>query len=109
MSRNVRLLTALGAAIVLAGCAREMTKPNLPPNTVVKTEVVTVEVARYVPIKPELTREHPIAEGPLNQCPVVASARKQELIQANGKLREISLIQGTVVNPVPVKPRKTGE
>jgi len=68
-------------------------------------EYRTVEVVRevYVPVEPELTNPHAIAEGELAACPFVAAARKAALEACNADKAEIRAQQGTVVTPKPVK------
>lgn len=100
MSSTSKLLTACVLVLAFAGCSKQVRKPDLPPvGAVVVPEVVTVVRERYVRIRPELTAQHPIAEGPLSQCPDVAAARKAELQKANAKLGEIAGVQGTEVKP----------
>lgn len=93
----MRLLTVALALALLAGCAREARKPDLPSSTVVKPTAVVVEREVYVAIPAHLTEERPIATGPVEQCWPVAVERKAELIKANAQLREIGEIQGTPV------------
>jgi hypothetical protein len=72
----MRALLLLPLVLLLAGCPgplRVVTKP-------VEVPVVTIKV---VPVPAELTDEHPIAEGPLSECPVVAAQRKTELQACN--------------------------
>src|SRR5690606_34346343 len=52
---TMRLLIAIAAATVLAGCCRHDTKPDLPgAGTVVAPEVVEVEKRVYVPIPAQI-------------------------------------------------------
>lgn len=94
--RALLMLSACCAAMVLSACNRHALKPDLPgAGAVVKPEIVYVDRYIYVPIKPELTREEPIAEGPLSQCPDVGAARKAALKRINARVREIGQVQGT--------------
>lgn len=96
--RAILMLSACCAALLLSACNRHALKPDLPgAGMVVKPEIVYVDHDIYVPIKPELTREEPIAEGPLSQCPDVGAARKAALKRLNARMREIRAIQGTEV------------
>lgn len=96
----MRTLILALALLVLTACNRHDRKPDLPTaDTIVQPTIVYVDRVRYVQIKPELTQEQPIAEGPLSQCPVVAKARKAALKKANSQLREIGAIEGTAVQP----------
>lgn len=80
---------ALGLlTLALVGCGR----------TVVEPRIVYVDRTVYVEVEPELTNPHPIAEGPLSQCPVVAAARKAELEACNADKAGIRRIEG---GPVP--------
>ncbi|HET7655746.1 MAG TPA: hypothetical protein VFK18_01965 [Luteimonas sp.] len=94
-----RLLLLAIAAVLLGGCANKSTKPDLPGEVLVKPTIVYVDRYVYVPIKAELTRTEPIAEGPLSQCPAVAADRKAALKRAYAQLVEIGQIQGTEVQP----------
>jgi hypothetical protein len=70
------------SVLLLAGCPgqiRVITKP-------VDVPVVTIKVER---VPGELTDEHPVAEGPLSECPVVAAQRKQELQACNSDKKAI--------------------
>jgi hypothetical protein len=98
MSRIAGLLILAAVVLLLTGCPGQ-TKADLPKDTVVKPTIVYVDRDVYVPIKSELTREQPIADGPLDQCPIVAHARKTSLQKANAQLREIGGIQGAPVQP----------
>lgn len=100
MSSPAKLLIAIALVLASAACRKDVRGADLPAQgAVVVPEVVTVVRERYVRIRPELTAQHPIAEGPLSQCPDVAAARKAELQKANAKLREIAGVQGTEVKP----------
>jgi len=78
-------VVALGLlTLALAGCGR----------TVVKPQIVYVDRYVYVEVPATLTNPHPIAEGPLAHCPVVAAARKAELEQCNADKAAIRAIEG---------------
>ena len=94
MSRVARLLI-LATTLATAACGSRERKPDLPPAVVVKPEVVFVDRYIYVSVDRDLTRQHPIAEGPLSMCPDVARARKAELQKCNADKREIRAIEGT--------------
>ncbi len=68
-------LIAVALCIALTGCGGKR----------VVVQYVPVEVVRevYVPIPAELVAPHPISEGPLSACPVVAAARKAEIEKCN--------------------------
>ena len=70
--------------LALTGCGR----------TIVEPRIVYVDRFVYVEVEPELTTPHPIAEGPLAHCPVVAAARKAELEQCNADKAAIRGIEG---------------
>lgn len=99
MSRTLRLLMAGAFCVALSACTGNRKPPAPLAACPVRTEIVTVEKVRYVPIAARLTEPHPIAEGPLSHCPDVAAARRAELEKANAKLREIRAIQGTEAKP----------
>lgn len=94
MSRSSRLLILVLATALLVGCKAAPVKADLPRN-LIKPTIVYVDRYVYVPIKSALTEEQPIAEGPLDQCPIVAKQRKVSLLKANAQLRAISTVQGT--------------
>jgi hypothetical protein len=86
-------LVALGLlTLALVGCGR----------TVVEPRIVYVDRTVYVEVDPELTSPHPIAEGPLSHCPVVAAARKAELEACNADKAAVRKIEGGAV-PEPVR------
>ena len=95
MSRTAQLLSLLAVAAAVTGCTQAPVKPDLPPATVIKPQIVYVDRYVYVPIKEPLTDPHSIAEGPLAECPAVAAARKAELVKCNAAKREIRAIEGT--------------
>jgi hypothetical protein len=81
-------LVALGLlTVALVGCGR----------TVVEPRIVYVDRTVYVEVPPEFTDQHPIAEGPLSHCPVVAAARKAELETCNADKAGIRRIEGGAV------------
>lgn len=78
-------VVALGLlTLSLAGCGRTLVEPR----------VVYVDRTVYVEVPASLTDPHPIAEGPLAHCPVVAAARKAELEQCNADKAAIRAIEG---------------
>jgi hypothetical protein len=94
------VVTTLLAMLVLAGCNKAGTvKPDLPDSTLVRPTIVYVDRDRYVPIRADLVKPEPVAEGPLSQCPLVARDRKAALQRANARLAEIGAIQGSEVKP----------
>lgn len=94
----MRAWLILPPLLLLGACAGSAHKPDLPTAaTIVAPRIVYVDRVRYVAIKPALTAEQPIAEGPLQICPDVARQRKAALQKANAQLREIGAIQGTDV------------
>lgn len=95
MPRIAQLLILLIASAAVAGCKQDPVKPDLPPVTMIKPQIVYVDRYVYVPIKEPLTDLHPVAEGPLAECPAVAAARKAELLKCNAAKREIRAIEGT--------------
>lgn len=66
-------------------------------GTVRQVETVASERLLYVPIPPQLTGAHPIAEGEVWECHHVAAQRKEQLEACNADKAEISRIQGTRV------------
>lgn len=85
--RTVLVLIAVMFTSAFGSCTREA-----PP------EVVEVKVPYFVRIDPALVVQRPVAEGPLAQCPQVASDRKKELETCNSQLQQIGTVEGT---PVP--------
>ena len=77
----------LTLALALTGCGR----------TIVEPRIVYVDRMVYVEVPPRLTAAHPIAEGPLAHCPVVAAARRAELEQCNADKAAIRAIEGGAV------------
>lgn len=80
MARHA-LIAPLALTVVLAGCC----KPE------VITRPVPVETVRLVvqPIPAELLRDHPVATGPLAECPKVAAARRAEIDACNADKRAL--------------------
>lgn len=79
-------VVALGLlSLALVGCGR----------TVVEPRIVYVDRTVYVEVPPDFTDQHPIAEGPLAQCPVVAAARRTELEKCNADKAAIRAIEGS--------------
>jgi hypothetical protein len=98
MRRVLRLLSLAAFALALAatgGCKRAC---KCEPEIRIVREPQIVEVVRteYVPIKPELTTQHHIAQGPIAECLVVARDRATELRKCNADKAEIRRVQGTV-------------
>lgn len=58
---------------------------------------VPVDRFIYVAVPDELLPDYPVATGPLEQCPAVASARRLELEHAQANTRAIRAIRGTEV------------
>lgn len=95
----MRALLLIVALLTLAAC-KHAVKPDLPgPDKIVTPTVVTVERVVYVRVPADLTKPEPIAEGPIAQCFDVAAQRRAALARANSKLKQISQIQGTEVQP----------
>ena len=67
--------------LALAGCCP---KPEATRPVIVETERLVVQ-----PIRAELLREHPVAVGPLAECPQVAAARRAEVEACNADKRAI--------------------
>lgn len=96
MRQPVQLLILLACAM-LAGCAGMGCKTDV----LHVPEIVEVERRIYVPIDPEHTAEHPIAEGPIRACLAVAADRKAELAKCNADKRAIRAMQGGPANDQP--------
>lgn len=90
---------ALLLVVVLTGCPREATKPDVPRGVIVQPKVVTVTKYVYVRVPDRLTSILPIAEGPLSQCPDVAAARKAQLQRCNADREETGAIEGAGAKP----------
>lgn len=73
--------------LLLAGCGR----------TIVEPRIVYVDRPVYVEVPPALTDAHPVADGPLSHCPVVAAARRTELLKCNADKAAIRKIEGGAV------------
>lgn len=81
-------ILALGLlTLLLAGCGR----------TVFEPKIVYVDRMVYVEVPPEFTDQHPVADGPLAHCPMVAAARKAELQKCNADKAGIRQIEGGAV------------
>lgn len=80
-------LTLFASLALLAACGR----PEIirVPGPVEYRDRIVIQ-----PIAPDLLRPHPIAEGPLRECPAVASARRAELQACNADKSAISEQQG---------------
>lgn len=83
-----RLAVVALAALSLSACTL------LKPRVVKEYVTVEVERIRYVEVEPELTDQHPIAEGPLSACPDVAAKRKEQLRLCNIDKAAIRAIEG---------------
>lgn len=76
LTAAIRWALASLLVLLLAGCpgqTRYITKPVEVPR----------ETIKVVGVPDELTDPHPIAEGPLSECPIVAAQRKTELLACN--------------------------
>ena len=73
----------IASALALTGC-----------GTIVEPKIVYVDRTVFVDVPAELTNPHPIATGPLAQCPAVAAARRAELEKCNADKAAIRKIQG---------------
>ena len=73
--------------LMLAGCGR----------TIVEPRIVYVDRPVYVEVPAALTDAHPVADGPLSHCPVVAAARRTELLKCNADKAAIRKIEGGAV------------
>lgn len=100
-SLPMRVAAALLAVVVLitTGCGRKDVKPDVPRGVIVKPQPVTVTRTVYVAVPAELTDPLPIAEGPLNQCPDVAAARREALKRANADRAKVRALSGAAVKP----------
>lgn len=78
---GIHAICAAGVALMLAGCCP---KPGATRPVIVETERLVAQ-----PIPAELLRDHPVATGPLAECPQVASARRAELEACNADKRAI--------------------
>lgn len=85
------LILALWLAFATAGCAT----PRI--EYVDRPVLEYVDRFVYVPIPDEFLPDYPIAAGPLEQCPAVASDRRLELEKARSNTRAIRAIRGTEV------------
>lgn len=80
-------LALFASLALLAACAR----PEIirVPGPVEYRDRIVIQ-----PIAPDLLRPHPIAEGPLRECPAVASARRAEIQACNADKAAIREQQG---------------
>lgn len=86
--RNIGLLIVV---VGLAGCACTGARPPAAVPVVVEVPALRVE-----PIPADWLEAHPVATGPLADCPDVAKARREELQECNrdkAKLRQRSGIE----------------
>ena len=77
----MRVIVAM-LALMLTGCCKPETVRV--PGPVEYRDRLVVQ-----PVASELLQPHPIATGPLSQCPDVAAARKRELEQCNAHKAQI--------------------
>lgn len=82
---SIHAICVAGAVLMLAGCCRN---PEATRPVIVETERLVVQ-----PIPGELLRDHPVATGPLAECPQVAAARRAELEACNADKAGIRKIQ----------------
>ena len=73
--------------LTLTGCGRTLVEPR----------IVYVDRTVYVEVPAALTDAHPVADGPLSHCPVVAAARRTELLKCNADKAAIRKIEGGAV------------
>lgn len=81
---GIRVICMACAVLMLAGCCRN---PEATRPVIVETERLVVQ-----PIPAQLLRDHPVATGPLAECPQVAAARRTEIEACNadkGALRSM--------------------
>lgn len=96
-------------SLILAACARQATKPEIPTTP---DSIVEVPVQVYVPIDDGLlARCQWRASAPLEVMPSVARERKKCLQQYEGQLDAIERVRGKPVpkigSPSPaIKPKK---
>lgn len=87
-------IAIIGLLVSLAACNPEARKPNPPAPT-----VVSVPVATYVPIAPELTKRCSwVREGSPSAVFSVSNGRKRCLLQYEAQLGAVEQVQG---KPVP--------
>lgn len=75
MRRRHRILL-IPALFLLAAC-------NPAPRVITRVQMVEVPVVTVLHVDDALTEQHPIATGPLRECPFVARARSAELEACN--------------------------
>jgi hypothetical protein len=96
---------SLGLLIVVPFIVGASCTKNVKDEVVLVPQTVNSELLIYVPIPPELTDQHAIAEGPLSEIPRIARERKAALIACNADKAEIASIQGTRAPACPVPPQ----
>ncbi|KOQ69971.1 hypothetical protein [Stenotrophomonas maltophilia] len=83
-------LIAIAVASTLAACQPAPSKPNPPPPT-----VITVPVATYVPIDPQLRKRCKwVREAPPSAVFEVSNGRKRCLLQYEAQLEAIDQVEG---------------
>lgn len=82
-------LVAVLALLALAACS------SAPKIAVAPGRPLIIERVVYVPIDAALVDQHPIAEGPLSECPRVAAQRRAELEACNADKRATAAVQGS--------------
>ncbi|CRD61362.1 hypothetical protein [Stenotrophomonas thermophila] len=93
----MRRLTILAVVAALSACQPVPTKPNPPPAA-----VITVSVATYVPIDPQLRKRCKwVKEAAPSAVFEVSNGRKRCLQQYEAQLDGIDQVQG---KPVPDSP-----
>lgn len=97
----MRALVFLLSALLLTGWGGcEKLQPDLPQASgAVQPKVMYVDRLVYVPVPAHLTRQEPVAEGPITQCFDVAAQRRAAQERLNARLKVISEIQGTEAKP----------
>jgi hypothetical protein len=73
--------------LALAGCAP-------PPLLITRPVPVDRPVLVIQPVPPELLKAHPIAEGKPSELPMVAAARKEELLACNADKASMRALHG---------------
>lgn len=91
----MRLFLIAVLVLLVAGCAGNTTKPDIPRGVIVQPKVVEVVRTEYVRVPAELTDPLPVAEGPLSQCPLVAAERRKTIEKANADRRATRALSGT--------------
>lgn len=84
----------IAAIVVLAGCAKSPVRENPPAPA-----LISVPVATYVPIAPELTRRCAwTRDGEPSQVFAVSNGRRRCLLQYEAQFDAVEQVQG---KPVP--------